>query len=198
MSGKEGRASLFITLGIAAIDMLTCAFVSAIVLFFLFLVPKHAAGGSDSQDLLFLHWSALGSTGAVIGITLERDGRRSTIWSDDPQRAQEVCPDLSRTPDITDACYILNSGNDSSDQDGVLMINRPKTGQWSVAMTYGDTSDNGNGGNYHPVELRVTLVGDGAIDLVAQVAAGGQIDLATIDKQQTETVRRLLKIAQPD
>lgn len=195
MNDPSGRISLFITLGIAAIDMLTCAFVSAVVLFFLFLVPKQSAGASSSEDLLLLHWSAVGAKRAIVGIRVERNGQPSTIWSDDVQTVDEVCSNLSRTPNIPDACYLLNSVTGSLDQDGILVITRPLAGQWSIAMAYGDTSDNGNSGNYPPVNLRVTLVRANAIELTTEVAPGGQIDLATVDTTQTSAIRQLLLIS---
>ena len=59
MNSSAGRLSLFLTLGIAAIDMLSCAFVSSILLFVMFLLPQQAAGGgaTGTENFLIIHWS---------------------------------------------------------------------------------------------------------------------------------------------
>ncbi len=62
-------------------------------------------------------------------------------------------------------------------------------------MTYGDTSDKGNGGNYEPVGLRITLVRDNVMNLATDMAAGDQIDLATVDPTQIASVQQLLLIS---
>ena len=181
MSGPPGRISLFITLGIAAIDMLSCAFVSSILLFVMFLLPEQttAGGATAAQNLLVFQWSFVSQNQVVLAIELEPPGEQpATIWSDDPQSLAKVCNRLSKATDVADPCqlYIPNSQNDL---DRMLVIEQPKSGDWGAKVLSGDTATHGNGGDDKPVSFRLTVIGKEVLSIeVDNLDIGLPIDLS--------------------
>jgi hypothetical protein len=127
MNGANGRLSLFLTLGIAAIDMLSCAFVSSVLLFVMFLQPQQASGGgtAGSESELIFHWAFTSPAGTVFAITLQAPGQRpQTVWSDIPETADKACFWLSKAPADAHACSLVGA------HDGMLIIQQPRSGAW--------------------------------------------------------------------
>jgi hypothetical protein len=168
---RGSQISLLVTIGIAAIDLLTCAFVSSVVLFVMFLVPS-ASGGTaevgDPNDILMLDWT-YATVGAisrpVIAIQLGHDGQQLTVWSDmNAEQIDDACLKLSAAHDPKGHCSVSHSASDSGGE-GILLITQPVKAQWSVGVAYADTEDDANSGNYPPLEMDMTIVGNGVVDL---------------------------------
>jgi hypothetical protein len=146
MTRPANRTSLFLTLGIAAVDMLSCAFISAIILFVMFLIPKNqaSAGGTGSGHLLVLHW-AFDSSPAVLKITLEpHDTSQVAVWSDQAEFSGIDCANLSTDSRNSNACRIIATPDHAS---GMIVIVKPRKGMWNVSFQYADTvtSENSQG-----------------------------------------------------
>jgi hypothetical protein len=129
MIGRGGRVSLYLTLGVAAIDLLSCAFVSSVLLFIMFLLPQQASGVgiSGSEHHLILHWaiSSLNSSSpnsTVLGIELEPpSGKPAMIWSDQKDSVLNVCASLSIATDVTNACHVVFA-EDNRNPDGMSIV----------------------------------------------------------------------------
>lgn len=168
-----GRISLFITLGIAAIDMLTCAFISSIVLFLMFLTPRESsqAAALVPQDVLMMHWVFPGAAGALFGLQIGPPGNMCLLWTDEAtEKIQDRCAGLSKTSGAG-AVRVIKSGARSirdPTQDGVLAIADPVAGVWAVNVVYADTAD-------HAMTLGAPVVA--TISVVAKEAAVVQVTL---------------------
>lgn len=168
-----GRISFFITLGIAAIDMLTCAFISTIVMFVMFLTPRDnsQATALAPQDVLMMHWVFPGGPGALFALQFGPPGNMCLLWSDeDAEQVQNRCASLSKTS-RAGAFRVLKSGARSlrdTTQDGVLAVAEPVAGAWTVNVIYADTAD-------HAMMLGRPVVA--TISVVAKEAAVVQVPL---------------------
>jgi hypothetical protein len=168
---RGSQISLLVTIGIAAIDLLTCAFVSSVVLFVMFLVPS-ASGGTaevgDPNDILMLDWTYATAkliSRPVIAIHLGHGDDQVTVWSDmSAGQIDDACLKLSRAHDTKGHCSVSQSASDSGGE-GILLITQPVKAQWSVGVAYADTEDNANSGNYPPLEMGITIVGKSVVDL---------------------------------
>ena len=163
MSGPATRMSLFVTLGIAAIDMLSCAFVSSILLFIMFLIPQQAAGGGTggSENLLVLQWTFEKTGDAVLAFRLlAPNQRRQTILTDDLNSLGEACSRLSKA----NACKLITAT--SGQLDGMLLIQKPVSGDWDIEVSNSDTSSHGNNKDQDgAVSFRLTIVGKSSVTL---------------------------------
>lgn len=197
MSLASGKISLFITLGIAAIDMLSCAFVSSVMLFVLFLMPQQSISGRDtgSQATLILHWVFASQNSTVLSIELTLpDQDPQVIYSDDPETLAQHCDALVRPQPATGSCNLIRPES-PSDLSGMLVIQNPRPGAWKVSMSYADTVSHGGSHDEDPVDLRLTLIGKDTltvaingfrpideVDVRAKAAAAGKASLLDVEE----------------
>ncbi|CAO3433885.1 hypothetical protein [Azospirillum endophyticum] len=171
---SPGRISFFITLGIAAIDMLTCAFISTVMMFVMFLTPRDSSQATvlAPQDVLMMHWVFPGSPGALFGLQVGPPGNNMCLlWSDEnAEQIQDRCAPLSKMAKAG-AIRVFKSGARSvhdPTQDGLLAIAEPIAGSWTVNVIYADTAD-------HAITLGRPVVA--TISVVAKEAAVVQVPL---------------------
>jgi hypothetical protein len=187
------RISFFITLGIAAIDMLTCAFISSVVLFVMFLMPREGpqATALASQDVLMMHWVFPGAPGALFGLQIGPLNNICLLWSDeDADKIQDRCAGLSKTAKAG-AFRVLKSGARSlrdPTQDGVLAVVEPITGAWTVKVIYADTADHAMTRG-KPVFATISVVAKEAV--VVQVALEPGEETSLIDAADASVVASL-------
>src|ERR1043166_4758360 len=104
--------SLYLTLGIAAIDMLCCAFIASILLFLMFLIPAPApaGGAAGSERSLALRW-VLDSGKAVLRLSIKPPNTDAVvIWSDTSdvfQAQSSLCANLSKKGADPNACRLF-------------------------------------------------------------------------------------------
>ena len=190
MNGRSGQLSLFLTLGIAAIDMLSCAFVSSVLLFIMFLQPQPASGGgtAGSESALIFHWSFTSPSGTVLAITLQAPGQRpQTIWSDIPDTGDKACFWLSKAPADARACSLVLPA-DPAAHDGMLIIQQPRSGAWNAKFTYADTKSHGNvRADDVAVDVRLTVIGKDVLSIAVKgFGPGNQINIR--DKAPAKSV----------
>ena len=168
---RGSQISLLVTIGIAAIDLLTCAFVSSVVLFVMFLVPAASSGApeiGDPNDILMLDWTyttANGVSRPVIGIYLGNDSAQVAVLSDmTDDEIDQACLKLSAAHDPAGHCSVSESTTGSGGE-GILLIAQPVKSQWTAAVAFADTHDNVNSGDYPPLEIGITIIGNGVVDL---------------------------------
>jgi hypothetical protein len=182
VNGPAGRLSLFITLGIAAIDMLSCAFVSSILLFVMFLLPAHSVGGgaTGTENLLIINWSFSSRYSTALRIELDPPGDvPRIIWSDDPGSIDKVCSNLSQSLDYSNACYLVLP-TDPNDLDGMLIIEQPRRGGWKVVVRSSDTTSHMNAGDDQPVDFLLTVIGKESFSRsVNNLMPGSSVELSS-------------------
>lgn len=157
----RGGNSLLITLGVAAIDMLCCAFVSTVLLFVMFLLPQQTAGSdlAGPEDLLLVKWSLDSKTEVTLGIEIgPLQGDLQMIWGNDPSSMTDACANLSRSIDLRNACY-FSIPRDPRSLEGILVIERPKEGKWGLKVYSSDTSSHYYAEDFEPIALQVVVVG---------------------------------------
>jgi hypothetical protein len=173
MISAPARISLFVTLGIAAIDLLSCAFISSVVLFVMFLIPKTVAagGGTGKEQTLAVHW-AFTSNRAVLAIQLKPSPTATpvTIWtSPTPAFSDQDCAKLSASGGISGACSVTISEKRES---GMLVIRKPLSGQWDVGVSYADSIDSENSPGPGSVSFEMSVIGKQAVTLEQQLSSG--------------------------
>jgi hypothetical protein len=171
------RLSLFITLGIAAIDMLSCAFVSSVLLFVMFLLPQQSSGASisGSENHLIVHWTFNSVHMATFRIELVPPGEAAqAIWSDDePDAVREVCENLSKGRTPSSACYLIRPVT-PRDRDGMLVIEEPRTGKWQLTMRNGDTTTHTNAADEQPIDFVLTVIGKEILSMQVRELSPGK------------------------
>jgi len=184
MRASMRRLSLVLTLGIAAIDMLSCAFVSSILLFVMFLLPQQSSGGggaTGAENYLLVHWSFTSRYETALGIELEAPGDAPrVIWSDDPESIVRACANFSSADDYMNSCrFILPA--DSRDLDGMLLVQQPRKGDWKIVIRNADSTSHGNFKEEQPVNVMFTIVGSDSISrLIKGLSPGGSVELSNI------------------
>lgn len=206
MISVSRRTTFFLTLGISAIDLLTCAFVASVVLFLVFLAPR-TSGMSDfvgGEDVFLVYWTIGNGKQAVVGITLGDERNSQFIWSDvDEDALADQCRFLTRSKEPSSACYLSNThsentrGEGAQKTSGVLLVREPARGNWKVGFSYSDTEDASNAGNYDPINLDVTVVRNEAATIEnVKLNPGEQVDLVSMAKSVGKDVElaQILKI----
>jgi hypothetical protein len=181
VNSSAGRLSLFLTLGIAAIDMLSCAFVSSVLLFVMFLLPQQSAGGgvTGTENFLIIRWSFSSHYATALRIELDPPGDvPRVIWSDDPGSVNSVCANLSKAAELSSACYLLPT--DPRDLDGMLVIEQPRSGDWKVVVGNSDTASHMNAGDEQAVDFLLTVIGKDAFSRpVSKLNPGDSVGLSS-------------------
>jgi hypothetical protein len=167
VSGSAGRISLYLTLGIAAVDMLMCAFISTVVLFIMFLMPgkEPSGGGTGSENQMVFQWEFT-SRKSVVRIDFNRDGSSEDIyvWSNDPELwpSPDLCAELSNSMDRS-ACRLIISDDGIG---GMLIIQDPKSDKWDVTVAYADSADSSNGSALDDLDFSMTAIGVGSLQIL--------------------------------
>lgn len=179
---SPGRISFFITLGIAAIDMLTCAFISTVMMFVMFLTPRDSSQATvlAPQDVLMMHWMFPGAPGALFGLQVGPPGdNMCLLWSDeDAEQIQDRCAPLSKMAKAG-AIRVFKSGARSlhdSTQDGLLAIAEPVAGSWTLNVIYADTADHAMTLG-RPVVVTISVVAKEAVVVQVTLEPGQEIPL---------------------
>ncbi|MET4841504.1 hypothetical protein ABIF62_001999 [Bradyrhizobium japonicum] len=174
------ETSLVVTLGVAAIDMLCCAFVCSVVLFLIFLLPQRAASSdaAGTEDLLLIKWSLDTRTDVVLGVEITPPGDTpAMIWTDDPSSMTDACARLSLAKDLRNSCYMITP-DDPRSLEGLLVIERPKPGEWGAIIHSSDTKSHYYAPDSETVALDLVVVGTEVFTYrVSQLKPGASINL---------------------
>lgn len=196
---SPGKLSLFITLGVAAIDMLSCAFISATVLFVMFLVPASSPGtaAAGTQNVLMVHWSSNAPPGATIGLEIGPKNNPTLIWSDSREAdLAALCDRLSKLA-TQGACALLEAAPARKKEaalDGVLAIAEPISGEWDLTVIYADSSLKGNAGVPGDIKVTFTIVGSDALVVDLALAAGEEKSLVQSADANASILKKMLQI----
>ena len=198
--------SFFLTLGISAIDLLTCAFVASVVLFLVFLAPR-ASGKSDyvgGEDAFLVYWTIGNGKQAVVGIEIGNERNIQFIPSDvDEDALGDQCRFLTKSKEPKASCYLANTRPSRSSEaktenlGGILLVKEPAKGNWQVGVSFSDTADWSNAGNYEPIILDITVVRNEATTFEnVKLNPGEQVDLFSIAKSvgKDAELAQILKI----
>lgn len=155
--------SLYLTLGVAAIDMLSCAFIASVLLFIMFLVPAPAPadGAAGSERSLAFLW-VMDSGKAVLRLSIKPPNADTVvIWSDTPdvfQARPSLCANLSKKGTDLNACRLFVPP-DSEKAHGMLHIDNPVSGPWNVEISFGDSWKHMNAEGPSEVNVGMTVIG---------------------------------------
>jgi hypothetical protein len=171
--GSPSRDNLVVALGISAIDVLTCALVSSIVLFLILAAPArttlHGREGLPDDGLVVQF--AIGTPGTAVRV-LVFPGQAATVlpvefWSNRPPTSRRprgpddlgVISSLYRNGGY--AKWILSAEGSSSDRasqltlpEATLVVNRPAAGKWRIKLAYSDFAE----GQLAPESVDVSVV----------------------------------------
>lgn len=166
MTSSARRISLFVTLGIAAIDMLSCSFIASILLFLMFLLPSAGAGGgaaTGSEKLLAFQWTIASSTAVLNIVVGPSTDSAVSIWSDDPDALTRTrgCALLSKQASLESCRLFITS--DAERTDGMLIIKDPKVGEWNAAFSYADSRHHLNISSDPATDVNVMVIGSDTI-----------------------------------
>lgn len=151
-----------ITLGVAAIDMLCCAFVSSILLFVMFLLPQQAAGSDSAgtEDLLLVKWALDSKTEVTLGLEMRPpQDEPMMIWPVEPSSVMDACARLSVSKDLANSCYFVLP-SDPRSLYGMLVIEQPKRGDWGIKIYSSDTTSHYYAADAETIALDIVVVGN--------------------------------------
>ncbi|MCJ9750681.1 hypothetical protein MOV61_08125 [Neorhizobium sp. BETTINA12A] len=193
-----GKISFFITLGVAAIDMLSCAFISATVLFVMFLVPASSSGSTaaGNQNVLMVHWSANVAEGSIIGLEIGPKTDPTMIWPDSGDtELNSLCARLSKLT-VQEACTLLAPGSEAKHGtlEGALAIAEPISGEWGLTLVYADSAPRGNAEVFDDLAVTLTVVGSDASVVDITLAAGEEKSILQAQDADVPTLTKILQI----
>jgi hypothetical protein len=195
-----GKISFLITLGVAAIDMLSCAFISATVLFVMFLVPASSSGSTaaGNQNVLMVHWSANVAEGSIIGLEIGPKTDPTMIWSDSGDtELNSLCARLSKLT-VQGACTLLAPGSEAETKhgtlEGALAIAEPISGEWGLTLVYADSAPRGNAEVFDDLAATLTVVGSDASVVEITLAAGEEKSILQAQDADVATLTKILQI----
>lgn len=163
--------------------MLCCAFVSAVLLFIMFLLPPQAAGSdlAGPEDLLLVKWSLDSKTPVALGMEIgpSKDDLQM-IWGNDPSSMTDACAKLSRSIDLGNACY-FGIPSDPRSLEGILVIERPRQGKWELKIYSSDTDSHYYADDAETIALQVVVISREVSTYRADVLKPGtSIDLRSV------------------
>jgi hypothetical protein len=150
---------LLLALGIAAIDMLCCAFIATILLFLALTKPPTpalaASKSSQGVSIVVITFGFSPSDAVVTMVITDPRGVASKPFA--PAKRVVNWPFPYSNDFVKRVSWI--SGSDPTDSDGALRLEAPSTGKWTINVSYVGMPDDMRSSAPNAVGLKIFSIG---------------------------------------